>query len=447
VNRRLSLHLSTRRILAFWTPLAATWLMMALEGPFLAAVIARLPEPKFNLAAYGVAFAFALLVEAPVIMMMSASTALVEDADSFRKLRNFTYTLNAAITGAMLVLLIPSVFRFIIEGLIGLPEDIGRLTYGALAILLPWPAAIGYRRFFQGLLIRGGLTRFVALGTVVRLSTMASTALVLYKLSSLPGAQVGAVALSAGVCAEAVASRLMARGTVRRLRATRTEGSTEDGRLTYRRITRFYYPLALTSILALGVSPLVTFYMGRARFPVESLAVLPVVVSLSFVFRAMGLSYQEVALALLGKRLEQLRGLARFALGLGLAASLGLALIGFTPLARIWFETISGLSPELTAFALTPTRILALLPALSVLLSFQRAILMQSRFTRPITAATAIEVAGILLVLTALIHGFDMVGATAAAIAFIAGRAGANSYLVPPCLRVIERSRGAGRSG
>ena len=54
-----------------------TWLMMSLEGPFLAAVIARLAEPKHNLAAYGVAFALAILVEAPVIMMMSASTAVV----------------------------------------------------------------------------------------------------------------------------------------------------------------------------------------------------------------------------------------------------------------------------------------------------------------------------------------------------------------------------------
>ena len=89
--------------------------MMGLEGPFLAAVIARLPEPKFNLAAYGVAFAFAILVEAPIIMIMSASTALVEDADSYRKLRNFTYTLNAVITGVMLVVLIPPTFTFIVQ--------------------------------------------------------------------------------------------------------------------------------------------------------------------------------------------------------------------------------------------------------------------------------------------------------------------------------------------
>ena len=32
-----------RQIIRLWSPLLATWLMMAVEGPFLAAVIARLP--------------------------------------------------------------------------------------------------------------------------------------------------------------------------------------------------------------------------------------------------------------------------------------------------------------------------------------------------------------------------------------------------------------------
>ncbi len=70
-------ELSLKRIFLFWLPLASTWLMMSFEGPFLTAIIARMADPKFNLAAYGIAFSFALIIEAPVIMMMSAATALV----------------------------------------------------------------------------------------------------------------------------------------------------------------------------------------------------------------------------------------------------------------------------------------------------------------------------------------------------------------------------------
>ena len=430
---------SQKSIFKFWLPLAATWLMMAVEGPFLAAVIARLPDPKFNLAAYGVAFAFAILIEAPVIMIMSASTALVENGPSFKKLRNFTYTLNVGITVVMILVLIPPVFRFIAQGLIGLPDEVARLTYGALVILLPWPAAIGYRRFFQGLLIRSGMTRLVAYGTVVRLSAMLSTALLLNAFTSIPGAYLGAAALTAGVCFEAVVARLMVRGTVRELMGIRVEKG-EHEPLDYGRITHFYIPLALTSLLGLAVQPMVTFFMGNARHPLESLAVLPVVGSLSFIFRAMGLSYQEVAIVLLGKNHEHARELGRFALNLGMASSAALALIAFTPLAGVWYQTVSGLTPDLAAFAIVPTQILVPLPALSVLLSFQRAILVQGRFTRPITAATAVEVGGILLVLFALIQGLNVVGVTAAAIAFVAGRVGSNTYLIPPCFRVLRTS-------
>ena len=137
-----SSKLTTKIIFAFWLPLVVTWLMMSLEGPFLSALIARLDEPKYNLAAYGVAFAFALIIEAPVIMIMSASTALVKDQLSFSKLKNFTYTLNFILTVSMLLLILPPIFYFITEDLIGLPHEVSFLTHLAIIILIPWPAAI-----------------------------------------------------------------------------------------------------------------------------------------------------------------------------------------------------------------------------------------------------------------------------------------------------------------
>ncbi|HEX9691999.1 MAG TPA: hypothetical protein VGA22_07870 [Gemmatimonadales bacterium] len=432
----MSLRRTLGSIFVFWVPLAATWLMMSLEGPLLAAIIARLADPKFNLAAHGVAYAWAILVEAPVIMIMSASTALATSAIAFRRLRAFTYGLNVMVTLAMLVVLIPPVFRFLMQGLIGLPPEVADLTYLALWILLPWPGAIGYRRFYQGLLIRSGRTRLVAYGTVLRLLSMAGTALVLYFVARLPGAAVGAAALSAGVCLEAVSSRFMARRTVRELLAT--EEPAGSSALGYGRIWEFYYPLALTSVIGLAVQPLLTFFMGRAASPVESLAVYPVVHALSFMFRALGLSYQEAAIALMGDRFEHHREVGRFAAILGVGASVGLALIAFTPLAGFWFETISGLTPTLADFAIWPTRVLVILPALSVLLSYQRAILVVGRRTAPVTWATASEVLGVGVLFTVLGGYFGIVGVVAATLAFVGGRISANLFLLRPCLRAVR---------
>lgn len=426
--------LTNKKIFKFWLPLAATWLMMSMEGPFIAAIIARLPEPKFNLAAYGVAFSFALVIEAPVIMIMSASTALVKDKFSFKKLRNFTYIINAVITGLMIVFLIPSIFNFITIDLISLPQEVSDLTYIACIILLPWPGTIGYRRFYQGILIRYNQTRKVAYGTVIRLSMMAGTALFLYLNFEFDGVIVGAAALSAGVTFEAIASRLMSLDIIKKLK----EKEITDSKISYSEIFTFYYPLALTSLLGLGVHPFVTFFIGQSRMAIESLAVLPVINSLVFIFRSAGLSFQEVGIALVGEKGEDFIPLRNFALKLSLISTGLLFIISLSPLAKLWFYDISGLSIELTEFALLPLIIISIMPALSVLVAFQRSILVASKKTSPITPATAIEVVGILIVLYLCISGFNLVGVVAAMTAFIIGRLGAIAYLYPPYIKIAK---------
>jgi hypothetical protein len=413
----------TGRVFRFWVPLAATWLMMAVEGPFLAALIARLAEPQYNLAAFGVSLSFALLLEAPVIMIMAAATALVRDRDSLRRLRRFTYALNAALTMATAALLAPPVFDAVAGSLMGLPQPVASLTHGSMALFLPWPAAIGYRRLYQGVLIRHGLTRRVGFGTAVRLGAMALTALTLFHLE-VAGAHLAAASLSVGVLAEAVASRWMCAGALRELDATRGRK-----RLGYTDITSFYYPLALSSILTLGVHPIVSYFLAQGQSAVESLATFPVIRSLVFLFSCLGLSYQEVGIALLGERAEGYAPLKRFARGLGLAAALGLAGVAFSPLGDVWYRQVSGLPPELAGFCPLPTRILALVPLLSVYLSFQRSVYVVARRTGPVTAATLVDVGAITAVLYLGTRFLDVPGIQVAAVALVAGRSAGNLLL------------------
>lgn len=416
---------SLRRLFAFWLPLSASWMLMSLEGPVVAAIIARIANPKINLAAFGVAIAMAMLVEAPIIMMLSAANALVRDAQSLRQLRRFAYGMNALLTLLMLLLVAPPVMAILTLQLLGLPPEVAHLTGKAMVMMVLWPAAIGYRRLYQGILIANGLTRRVAYGTAVRLTAMAVTAVTLACYSVWPGAVIGASALCCGVLMEAITSRIMATASLRRLAASPAVGPP----LRLREIIHFYVPLAATSLLALGINPLVSLFVSRGRLAVESLAVLPVVNGLVFLFRSAGLSYQEVAIALLNDNPAQRRQLARFARWLGLAASGGLGLIAFSPLARFWFAGLTGLTPALARLAIVSIRLLVALPALEVLLAFQRSPLVLVRRTPPITRATASEVCLIVIVLAATIQPLGMVGAVAASLALIIGRLGANAYL------------------
>lgn len=435
---------SQRSILLFWAPLAATWVMMASEGPFLAAVIARLPDPTFNLAAHGVTFALAILIEAPVIMLMSAATAVVKDRVSFLKLRTFSRALCLGTTGVLLIVLIPGVYDVLIDDLMGVPDQVADLTYGALWFMLPWPAAIGYRRFLQGVLIRSGKTGLVAYGTIIRLVAMVVAALVGFFVLGIPGAWVGALSLATGVTVEAIAARIMAAETVRSILAGEIDGP-EPRDISYMEIAKFYYPLALTSLIGLTVQPLLTFFMGRSVAPVESLAVFPVVHSLSFFFRSFGLAYQDTAIALMGERFKHFPELKTFGIALGGVTTAGLALVAFTPLSDVYLMGISGLTRELADVALTPVRVIVLLPAMSVLLSMQRAIQVERRTTEHITVASAIEVGTVAVTFTIFGFGLDLVGATAAFTAFFAGRAASNLYLSFACRGIVAAAE-EGRS-
>lgn len=430
----LTSKLTNRRIFLFWGPLALTWLMMAFEQPFLIAFIARLGEAKLNLAAFGIAGSFAMIIEAPVIMLMSASTALVTGCNSYRKLRRFTDILNFGVTGIQLIFLIPPVFKFIVINLMGVPDDVARLAHITLLIFLPWAASIGYRRFYQGILIRNNLTRRVTYGTMVRLSVIVVAGLLLYR-AGVKGAYVGAAAMSLAVLTEAIATRMMASKTVMTLLQ---KEDTENGHMGLRSITKFYYPLALTSILSLGVHPFVTFFLGRSYMAVESLAVLPVVGSLVFIFRSLGLSYQEVNIALIGRQKQNYSQLRNFAIYLAIVVTVLITVLAFTPLADMWFVNISGLTKELADLSYLPLKIMILLPALTVLLNFQRSLLLINGTTGPISSATAVELIGIIAILMFCVVFLHLPGVVSAAIAFTLGKGMSTLYLVPRQSAVLK---------
>ena len=208
------------------------------------------------------------------MMLMSAATSLVRDRSSYLRLRTFSRGLALLTTGGLLLLLVPSVFAALAVTVMGLPPEVAELTYGALWFFLPWPGAIAYRRFLQGVMIRSGQTQLVAYGTVIRLGALVTSALFGFFVLEMPGAWVAAMALATSVTAEAIAARFMAADAVRSLLAQESDGP-EGAEMPYREIAAFYFPLALTSLIGLAVHPMLTFFMARSVSPVESTGSVP----------------------------------------------------------------------------------------------------------------------------------------------------------------------------
>lgn len=396
---------------------------MAFEGPYIAAIIGRLPDVKVNLAGYGIAYSVGLLVESPIIMLMSASTAMVKSKQSYIRLRNFTFFLIIILTAIILIILIRPVYDYIFMDLIKLNEELRGVVYYAIMGLIPWSGAIGYRRFYQGIIIKYGKTRQIAFGTFTRMMTIILVALILKTFTSINSALLGTLTLSGAVIVEAIITRIFAINPVKNVIEVDEK---ED--LTYYDIIRFYFPMAMTPLIALAVPPLTTFALLKGKHPVESAAIMPVLNSLTFVFRAVGLSFQEVAIALMDKDFKNFVKIRNFMRGLFLFNIVGYGSISFTSLSEYYFIKVSGMTKELADMAKIPARILTFIPPFSALLAFQRAVIVKKGVTIHMTIATVIEVVSTVLLLF-LIPFVDLPSIVVAASALLIGRVLSNTYL------------------
>ena len=399
---------------------------MSIEGPILTSAIARLPFDAVNLAAYGVALALAMLIESPVIQLLSTSVALARDAASMDMLRRFTRRVNIGVTLGMILVTIPPVYDVLALYVIDLPLEVEAAMYWGLVCLIPWPGAIGYRRFYQGIMIRHGFTRQVAYGTVMRLVTIVVVGIILLMVGTIPGVIVGTVTLTTAVILEAMATRYMAREAIK---AYAHQPPSSQPPATMREITKFWLPLAATSAIGFVVTPMLATFMSRMPNAIESLAVLPVVDSFVFFFRSFGFYYQEVGVALIGQRFEGYAVVRRVGVWIMLATTAALVAIAFTPLLDVLFEVAYGLNPLLTGFAIPPTMVLIVLPSLAVAYSLHRSVLISARQNVKVAISTALEVSGIALVMVILVSTTSLQGAMAAATAMAVGRIGSIVYL------------------
>jgi len=370
--------LTKRQIFLFWVPLAASWLLMCAEVPVLQAAIARLPDMQTQLAAFGIVMSLEIAIESPVIMLLATSTALATSRRNYLALRRFMLGTNVFATIVALLMAFTPLFDLVVLRWMGIPAEIASAARPGLGIMTLWTAAIGVRRFYQGVMIRHGRTRWVGYGTIARLSASGGTGIVLALTTRLPGVLVGSIALMAGVIVEALFAAMTVRPIVRRIMGGTAEQAARD--LTLADVFRFHAPLAATSLLTLLAQPLIGAALARMPDPEATLAAWPVIWGILSIFRSPAFALPEAVIALVtDHRLKD--AVRRFCRLIGIASSAAMLLLVVTPLSGFYLHTIVGL-PEPLARIVTPGLILGLaLPFINAVHSWLRGLLMAGHAT------------------------------------------------------------------
>jgi hypothetical protein len=411
---KLQPHMRQRDIFLFWLPLFASWLLMTTEGPIISAFINRLPDEVIMLAAMGIVTSLSVTIESPIMNLLATSTALTRDRSAYLLIRKFTFHWMIILTLITVLLAFTPLFELFVVDLMNVPLPVATWVRPGLKIMSFWSAAIAWRRFLQGIMIRYNHTRKVAWGTVVRLSASGGTIMLLSLLSQWPGVVLGSVALMAGVIAEALYATIAVQPILRI--ELGPESPKFDGTpLTYRRLFWFHLPLAATSLLSLLVQPLVAFSLARSTNPTLSLAAWPVVFQFSLVARSAAFALPEVIIAQYHGQ-DSFRPLRRFTTTLVIASTLFVMSVILTPLLSFYLFEIQDLTLTVAAVARAGLIFFIPFPALTTLISWIRGLLINLGVTRPVNGGMAVN----LLVTTAVLfigHFYNWPGIVAAAIA------------------------------
>jgi hypothetical protein len=153
-----------RQIFLFWAPLAASWLLMGAEVPVLQVAIARLTDMQTQLAAFGICMSIEIAIESPVIMLLATSTALSTNARNYLTLRRFMIWINVLATAIAFLVAFTRLYDLLVRSVMGMPDRIADAAQPGMRIMTLWTAAIGMRRFYQGVMIRHGRTRAIGRG-------------------------------------------------------------------------------------------------------------------------------------------------------------------------------------------------------------------------------------------------------------------------------------------
>lgn len=431
-------NLTYRRIFKTWWPLAASWLLMGLELPALSAVVARLPDPEINLAAYGgVVFPLALIIESPIIMLLAASTALSKDYRSYRLVRSYMMWAGAILTLLHALVVTTPLYDFVVKGLIAAPPEIVEPSRIGLVIMLPWTWAIAYRRFNQGMLIRLGHSNVVSIGTAMRLAANFLVLVTGYILGSFTGIIVATSAVAVGVTVEAIYVGIRSQPV---LRNELIYEPPVQPPLSYKAFFAFYIPLALTSLLSLVIQPIGSAAISRMPQAIDSLAVWPVVTGIIFLMRGMGIAFNEVVVSLLDAP-DAYKKLNTFTWILVISTTVIILVMNITPLATLWFKRISALSPSLTELAKNGLWIAVLLPGLSALQSWYQGAILNLGNTRGITEAVSVFIVSIGIVLGIGVSLSTISGIYIALVGFVIGTIVQTCWLwyrSQPVLRIIK---------
>ncbi len=272
----------------FYTPLAATSLLLTATNPILAAALARSVDPVTALAGYQAAFAVCGVLYAPLLVVQQVAAARLLAGGSFSPVTRFAYLIGALLSLIGALIAYTAAGDLVFARMVGVSPEVLSESVRAMQWLWPVPFLTAVRAAHQGRLVAGHRTVPIAGATGGRTAILAVVAFSL--LATGGGAWLGAAAFTAGMVVE-MAVVMWARTPGLQLEQDDCDVDNEN-------VARFSAPLMLNVLLWWATPLIITAVLARTTDPDRAIAAFAIVEAVAWFIAAPVGQMQHASIAL-----------------------------------------------------------------------------------------------------------------------------------------------------
>ncbi len=382
-------------MLAFFLPLAAAQMLQTLRNPLLDAGISRGLDPAASLAAFGVIASLIQILGAAGTVIQGAYLVLVRGRESYRFMQRYAAIYIGFVSALALLVALPGVGEGFFMHAMGAPESLLPEIMAMMRVGLLIPIFNLIRLFFLAQLVHKRRTRVVWVAPAVGEVVMAVLALGMVPHVPLAAGVAGMIAWLAMSIVETLVLYVFVR------RAERDDPYAPDppgeAKLDLGYATSFALPLVITQFSLTVGHPLTQAGLLRLSDPETAVAGFRIAFSLAMIPMTALAVLRQVVLVM-GRDVEDQARARNFSFGVGGVMFVVMALLAFTPVNVLLFETLIGAPAHIVPGAIRALQILSIFPLFMAVRQFYQSMTMNQRKT-PLLLVSSSARLGVMAVL------------------------------------------------
>lgn len=381
-------------MLAFFIPLGISASLVTLSHVIINSTLARaLVNPETVIAGYAIATSIFALTERPAVLLRQTCSALVRDRMAFKALAKLCFYI---LTGIFVLTLFISytpmgdaLFRFVF----GADQSLRGSILDAYRILMFVTFFSAIRCIYHGIIISQMRTKWMTIGMVFRLAVMAVLAFIFISFPQYIDGRAGAIIFLAGMVTEALVSYIEGQSLYKKMPE---KAQDEEKQQNIRSIFTFYYPLLISSFIAVTVAPAINAMLGKTTDIALAIASYALALGITQLVNSFFSYTHQIVLNFYP--LDRTRVL-KFTRTMSFIPGVALGLLAFTPLGKWVMENLIGASGPLLTSSLSVLKVFVIMSIVFPWIDFCNGLLMLRGQTRIMVWSQGSNVAMTVIVL------------------------------------------------